>query len=243
MVGGQQDEPHPAARMTRANDGAAPSLLAQGLTLEAWIDYAEPDGVSTGRRISIRAILGNHAADGCPMPTQLRAWCHRDARLRSFDVACISALRASPGGTEMRRTEDIAMWLRVESALLHARDVERLNGLRRRAQHEAEAAAPEAGAARRQVRPTPVRIETTRDDAPMARRIEDLYLLSWEAGPGGTPVVIFVAKDPDARRGRAVRIAPAGEAPNRLLMLQAPPGGARVLDVPHWVALLPARAG
>ena len=130
MVGGQQDEPHPSARMIRANDGAAPSLLAQGLTLDAWIDYAEPDGVSTGRRISIRAILGNHAADGCPMPTQLRAWCHRDARLRSFDVACISALRASPGGTQMRRTEDIAMWLRVESALLHARDVERLNVLR-----------------------------------------------------------------------------------------------------------------
>ncbi len=246
LVTGQETDQDPSPAVTPRADrlGAAPfpaSVLAQGLALDARVDYAEADGISTDRRITIRTILGEHDAEGCAVPTQLRAWCHRDEHLRVFDLARVVALRASRTGAALRRAEDIAMWLRVESALLHPRDLERLNALRRRAQAEAEAAAPEPGATRRFVRPTPVRIETTRDDEPLARRIEDLYLLSWEAGPGGTPVVIYVAKEPAARRGRAVRVAPGGAAPNKLLMLQTPPGGAQVLDVPRWVAQLPAR--
>lgn len=247
LVTGQESDrdAEAGASMPGAERGSAPQpaaqVLAQGLALDAWVDYAEGGSVTADRRITIRTILGDHAADGCAVPTQLRAWCHSDDHLRLFDVAGIQALRASRTGAALRRPEDIGMWLRVESALLHPRDVERLNALRRRAQDEAEAAPAEPGAARRFVRPTPVRIETTRDDEPLARRIEDLFLLSWDAGPGGAPVVIYVAKDADARRGRAVRIAPGGAVPTRLLMLQTPPGGAQVLDVPRWVAQLPAR--
>ncbi len=247
LVTGQESdrdaEPGAASPDGDRHGAAQPAgqVLAQGLALDAWVDYADGETVTPDRRITIRTILGEHAADGCATPTQLRAWCHSDEHLRLFDVARIQALRASRTGAALRRPEDIGMWLRVESALLHPRDVERLNALRRRAQDEVEAAPVEPGAARRFVRPTPVRVETTRDDEPLARRIEDLFLLSWDAGPGGSPVVIYVAKDAEARRGRAVRIAPGGAAPNKLLMLQTPPGGAQVLDVPRWVAQLPAR--
>jgi hypothetical protein len=244
LVAGQDSVAHgmaaPSADGRPAHQPAA-QVLAQGLALDAWVDYADGEAVIPDRRITIRTILGERAADGCAMPTQLRAWCHSEEHLRLFDIGRIQALRATRTGAALRRAEDIGMWLRVESRLLHARDVERLNTLRRRAQDEVEATPAEPGAARRFVRPIPVRVETTRDDEPLARRIEDLFLLSWDAGPGGSPVVIYVAKDPEARRGRAVRIAPGGAAPNKLLMLQTPPGGAQVLDVPRWVAQLPAR--
>ena len=87
-----------------------------------------------------------------------------------------------------------------------------------------------------------MRIETTRDDEPLARRIEDLLLVSYDAGADGAPVMIYVARDGDARRGRPVRIAPTGGAATKLLMLQSPPGGKPVGDVASWVARLSQRA-
>ncbi|MGG5818258.1 hypothetical protein [Falsiroseomonas sp. HW251] len=223
----------------QATDPGPP--LATGLTLEAWIDHAEPGGEATEHQIVIRNIHGTHAADGCPEPFALRARCETTGSTRLFLVERISGLRARRAGPSMTRAEDIAMWLRVESGLLHQRDIERLTGLRRRAQEEAESL-DQPGRDRRWVEPTAIRIETTRDDAPMARRIEEMLLLSWDPGPDGAPAVIYVAKDAEARRGRAVRIAPGGDAPNRLLMLQAPAGTAiPVAEVPHWVAGLPQR--
>lgn len=215
-------------------------LLAAGLTLEAWIDYAESDGETVEHHIIIRNIHGVHAADGCPEPFALRARSETTGALLLFLVDRIQGLRARRHGPCMMRAEDIAMWLRVESALLHRRDIERLTGLRRRAQEDAEAL-DQPGRDRRWVEPTPVRIETTRDDAPMARRTEDMLLLSWDPGPDGSPAVIYVSKDADARRGRAVHIAPGGLASSRLLTLQAPPGSLAVTDVSRWVARLPAR--
>lgn len=215
-------------------------LLATGLNLDAWIDHEGPDGDIAERHLVIRNLHGRHAPDGCPEPFAVRARCEETGRMRLVAVDRIRGLRARRHGPCMTRDEDIAMWLRVESGLLHQRDIERLTGLRRRAQDEADAV-DQPGRDRRWVEPTPVRIETTRDDAPLARRIEDMLLLSWDPGPDGRPAVIYVAKEADARRGRAVRIGSGGDAPNRLMMLQAPPGNLAIADVPRWVAGLPPR--
>jgi len=241
LVGGQAAPTSPSVSRPDAPADAG-IVLAQGLALDAWIDDSKDDDASNERRVTIRAIHGHRDGEGCAVPMRLRGWCHREDGLRLIDVARIRSLRASQFGTALRRPADIGMWLRVEAGLIHARDVERLNALRRRAQEDAEAAQAEPASTRIWVRPTAIRIETTRHDEPLARRIEDLLLLSWDAGPGGLPIMIYVAKEPDARRGRAVSIAPDGHAPNKLLMLQAPPGGAHVLDVPRWVAQLPRRA-
>lgn len=218
-------------------------VLADGLTLDAWIDYAEGDAPPAERRITIRTIYGGRTPDGCAVPAMLRAWCHQRQDSRMFATSCIRALRATRFGAALARPDDIAMWLRCESGLLHARDAKRLAAMRRRAQEEMDGADPIPARARHWVEPTPVRIETTRDDEPLARRIEDLLVVSYEAGADGAPVLIYVARDADVRRGRAVRVAPAGAAATRLLMLQSPPGGTPVSDVPGWVARLPQRAG
>lgn len=242
LVGGHSAPSSRTSSSPRTEAGLeASTILAQCLTLDAWIDDG-PEGDASGeRRVTIRAIHGYRGGDGLAVPMRLRGWCHREDGLRLIDVARIRGLRASQFGAVLHRPADIGMWLRVEAGLIHARDVERLNTLRRRAQDEAEAAQPEPTTRRIWVRPVSVRIETMRDDEPLARRIEDLMMLSWEAGPDGMPSVIYVAKDADARRGRPVSIAPCDTAPNRLLSLQAPPGGAHVLDVPRWVAGLPRR--